>query len=75
LLAANSANYAKTLKLSSAEVLAAALVAMGFTESAARFLGLFRRGEGFLTFNDQLLHSYSLAGTARAMTEAQAEFF
>lgn len=75
LLAANPVNYAKPHKLSSAEALAAALIVMGFGESAARLLGLFKWGKSFLTLNDQPLRSYSLADNAKAMLEAEAQFF
>jgi len=75
LLAANPVNYAKPHKLSSVEALAAALIVMGFRESAARLLGLFKWGESFLTLNDQPLRAYSSVSSATAMSEAEAEFF
>ena len=73
--AANPVNYAKPHKLSSVEALAAALVVMGFRESAVRLLGLFKWGESFLTLNDQPLRSYSLASDVKAMLEAEAQYF
>jgi pre-rRNA-processing protein TSR3 len=75
LLAANPVNYAKPHKLSSVEALAAALMVMGYKETAARLLGLFKWGENFLTLNDQPLRSYSSANNATAMMEAEAQFF
>ena len=75
LLAANPVSYAKPHKLSSVEALAAALIVMGFRESAARLLGLFKWGESFLTLNDQPLRSYSLARDVKAMLEAEAQYF
>jgi pre-rRNA-processing protein TSR3 len=75
LLAANPVNYAKPHKLSSVEALAAALVIVGFKESAANLLGLFKWGESFLTLNEQPLQSYSLARDAAALLEAQNQFF
>jgi pre-rRNA-processing protein TSR3 len=75
LLAANPVNYAKPHKLSSAEALAAALIVMGFRETAARLLGLFKWGESFLTLNDQPLRQYSSAKNMTAMLEAEAQFF
>jgi ribosome biogenesis protein Tsr3 len=48
---------------------------MGFRESAARLLGLFKWGESFLTLNDQPLRSYSLARDVKAMLEAEAQYF
>jgi pre-rRNA-processing protein TSR3 len=75
LLAANPVNYAKPHKLSSVEALAAALSIMGFKERAVRLLSLFKWGETFLTLNSEPLESYSLAGSVRAMTDAEAQFF
>jgi pre-rRNA-processing protein TSR3 len=75
LLAANPVNYAKAHKLSSAEALAAALIVMGFRDSAVRMLGLFKWGETFLTLNDQPLRAYSLASDAKAMLHAEAQYF
>jgi pre-rRNA-processing protein TSR3 len=75
LLAANPVNYAKPHKLSSVEALGAALIVMGFRESAARLLGLFKWGASFLTLNDQPLRSYSLASDVKAMLEAEAQYF
>jgi pre-rRNA-processing protein TSR3 len=75
LLAANPVNYAKPHKLSSAEALAAALIVMGFRETAVRLLGLFKWGDTFLTLNDQPLRYYSSANNMTAMLEAEAQFF
>jgi pre-rRNA-processing protein TSR3 len=75
LLAANPVNYAKLHKLSSAEALAAALIIMGFRESAVRLLSLFKWGESFLTLNHEPLESYSLAGTTEDMSAAESQFF
>ena len=75
LLAANPVNYAKQHKLSSVEALAAALMVMGFRESAARLLNLFKWGETFLTLNSEPLEAYSLASDAKAMSDAEAQFF
>jgi pre-rRNA-processing protein TSR3 len=66
---------AKPHKLSSVEALAAALIIMGFRESAVRLLGLFKWGESFLTLNHEPLESYSLAGTTGDMSAAEAQFF
>jgi pre-rRNA-processing protein TSR3 len=75
LLAANPVNYAKPHKLSSAEALAAALIIMGFRESAARLLSLFKWGKSFLTLNHEPLESYSLAGSIEDMSTAEDQFF
>ena len=75
MLAANPVNYAKQHKLSSVEALAAALMVMGFRESAARLLNLFKWGETFLTLNSEPLEAYSLASDAKAMSDAEAQFF
>jgi pre-rRNA-processing protein TSR3 len=75
LLAANPVNYARPHKLSSVEALAAALIVMGFRESATKLLSLYKWGESFLTLNDEPLRSYSLASDGRAMMEAEAQYF
>ena len=75
LLAANPVNYAKPHKLSSVEALAAALIVTGFRDCAVRLLGLFKWGDTFLTLNDQPLRSYSLASDAKAMLDAEAQYF
>jgi pre-rRNA-processing protein TSR3 len=75
LLAANPVNYARPHKLSSVEALAAALSIMGFRDRAVRLLSLFKWGETFLTLNSEPLESYSLAGSVRAMSDAEAQFF
>jgi pre-rRNA-processing protein TSR3 len=75
LLAANPVNYAKPHKLSSVEALAAALVVMGFRETAVRLLGLFKWGETFLTLNDEPLQHYSSVNNSTEMLDAEAQFF
>ena len=75
LLAANPVNYAKPHKLSSVEALASALIIMGFEESAAKLLALFKWGESFLTLNEEPLKSYSLASDTAAMLEVENQFF
>lgn len=75
LLAGNPVNYAKVHKLSSAEALAAALYIMGFKDSAARLLSLFKWGDGFFSLNSELLESYREAVTEDDLMRAEAEFF
>ena len=75
LLAANPVNYAKKLKLSSVEALAASLIITGFRETAVQLLSLFKWGETFLTLNAQPLQSYSSTNTPAEMAEAEAEYF
>ena len=55
LIAANSVNYGKWEKLSSAEAIAAALFIAGFKEQAKKILSKFRWGNEFWKLNKELL--------------------
>ena len=54
LLAANSVNYGRWEKLSSAEALAAALVIVGYRIEAEFLLSKFRWGSGFFSINQDI---------------------
>ncbi len=75
LLAANPTNFAKTHKLSSVEVLAAAMHIVGFDQEAVRLLSLFKWGKTFLTLNAEPLEAYSIVRSVDEMLVAESEFF
>lgn len=75
LLAANPTNYAKQHKLSSVEALAAASYILGFKDTAAQLLSLFKWGATFLTLNNELLEAYSLASSEDNVAEIESQFF
>ena len=74
LLAANSINYGKPCKLSTAEALAAALFIIGFKEDAKELLKGFRWGETFFILNQDLLNAYCEAKSSLEVVEIQNEF-
>lgn len=63
LLAANSVNYGKPMKLNTAEAMAACLFITGFKLEAHEIMAPFGYGEEFLRLNHELLEAYSACGT------------
>ncbi|NHJ86375.1 MAG: DUF367 family protein [Asgard group archaeon] len=74
LLAANSVNYGKPCKLSTAEALAAALYIVGLKDDAQRLLNGFKWGEGFFSLNYELLEAYSEAQSSFEVVEIQNDY-
>lgn len=74
LVAANTVNYGKGLKLSCVEAVAAALSITGFEKPAAFLLQKFKWGPAFLTLNSQYLLKYRSCSSAKQVVDAQTVF-
>jgi pre-rRNA-processing protein TSR3 len=74
LVAANTVNYGKPLKLSCAEAVAAALAITGFEKPAAFLLRKFKWGPSFLTLNADYLQKYRSCASAKEVVDAQTAF-
>lgn len=75
LLAANPTNYAKRHKLSSVEAMAAASYILGFKNTAAHLLSMFKWGSTFITLNYELLENYALASSEENLAEIESQYF
>jgi pre-rRNA-processing protein TSR3 len=73
LLAANSVNYGKSLKLSCAEALAASLFIAGLRDEARAVLRSFSWGDEFFCLNEEALEEYSQCRTGLDVVRAQQE--
>lgn len=73
LLAANSVNYGKPMKLNTAEAMAACLHITGFKEEAREIMGPFGYGDEFLRLNSELLRAYSSCSTEAGVRRIQDE--
>ena len=74
LVAANSINYGKALKLSCVEAVAAALSVTGFEKPAHFLLQKFKWGPAFLTLNADYLQKYRSCASAKEVVDAQSVF-
>lgn len=74
IVAANSVNYGKPLKLSCAEAIATALYIVGFKEQAYSVLEPFGWGEEFFRLNETVLKAYEAASTAEEVDNAQKKY-
>ena len=74
LLAANSVNYGKPCKLSTAEALAASLYIIGFKQDARNILDGFKWGEHFFSLNYELLEAYSDAKSSTEVVQIQTDY-
>lgn len=74
LVAANSVNYGKPLRLNCAEALAAAFAICGQPEWAERVLEPFSYGHAFLDINHDLLAAYAACSDETAVKRAEAEW-
>ena len=73
LVAANSVNYGKTLKLSCAEALAASLFIAGLKDEARMLLRSFAWGEEFFRLNEEVFEIYSACANSTEVVQAQQE--
>lgn len=75
LIAGNPVNFGKATKLSTVEVLAAALYIVGFEEQASQLLSIFKWGHTFLELNYERLESYKNARDSSEIVEIQRRLF
>lgn len=73
LLAANTVNYGRPLKLNCAEALAAGLCILGRREEAERVMEPFSYAEAFWMLNGELLERYEACQTSAEVLEVQRE--
>ena len=73
LLAANTVNFGKAQRLSSAEAVAAALHILGNADQARRVMRHFRWGDTFFELNGGLLDEYSSADDSAEVVRIQGE--
>jgi len=71
LVAANSVNYGKPLKLSCAEALSGALHIAGYKEAASEVIHEFSWGSEFLRLNGEVLDEYAAAADGNGVVTAQ----
>ena len=74
LIASNSVNYGKPVKLNCCEALAAALFICGFDSQADHLLSTFEWGKHFYSLNEELFTLYKSCTTSESVMEAQAEY-
>ena len=74
MVAANSVNYGKPLKLSCAEALSGALYIAGFKEAAEELMDEFSWGSEFIRLNREVLDSYAEAEDGAGVVAAQAAY-
>ena len=75
LLAANSVNYGRPFRLSTAEAVASALYITGFFEEAREIMSRFAFGETFLRLNEGPLRAYAAAESPEMLMSEESEFF
>jgi pre-rRNA-processing protein TSR3 len=73
LVAANSVNYGKSMKLTCAEALAASLYIAGLKDEARMVLRSFTWGEEFFKINEDILEIYSNCNSSTEVVQAQKE--
>jgi pre-rRNA-processing protein TSR3 len=73
LLAANTVNFGRAQRLSSAEAVAAALYILGNGDQARRVMKHFRWGDTFFQINGELLDEYSSAKDSAEVVRIQGE--
>lgn len=74
LLAANSVNYGRPCKLSTAEALSAALYIVGFKDDARFLLQGFKWADEFFRLNHDLLEAYANASNSLEIVSIQNEY-
>ncbi len=74
LVAANSVNYGRPMKLSSIEAFMAALHITGFPDDAIRIARTIKWGEHFIELNEERLDLYACANTSKELVERQNEY-
>lgn len=74
MVAANSVNYGKPLKLSCAEALSGALYIAGYKEAAGELMDEFSWGSEFLRLNAEVLEGYAAAEDGAGVVAAQATY-
>ncbi|CAG9335485.1 unnamed protein product [Blepharisma stoltei] len=74
LIAANSVNYGKPMKLTCVEAIAASLIICGLQEAANPLLESFGWGPEFIRINQDLLEGYLNAENEQEVIDAQAQF-
>ena len=74
LVAANTVNYGKTLKLSCAEALAASLYIGGLKDEARYLLRSFAWGDEFFKLNFDILETYSQCDSSAKVVEVQQKY-
>ncbi|MEM0027713.1 MAG: DUF367 family protein [Ignisphaera sp.] len=75
LIAANSINYGKPFKLSTAEALVAALIITGFHEEALEIASLFKWGQHFILLNRERIEKYLQAQSDEELEQIQRTIF
>eukprot|EP00163_Fabomonas_tropica_P034177 TRINITY_DN934_c0_g3_i3.p2 TRINITY_DN934_c0_g3~~TRINITY_DN934_c0_g3_i3.p2 ORF type:complete len:297 (-),score=25.89 TRINITY_DN934_c0_g3_i3:323-1213(-) len=74
LVAANTVNYGKPMKLSCVEALAAALYITGFDAQADYLMGKFKWGSNFYKLNQELFEGYKKCNSSADVVEFQNEY-
>lgn len=73
LVAANTINFGKPLKLSCVEAIAASLYICGFQDLASQHLDKFKWGKTFITMNQDFLDAYSKCSSSEEVVTVQNE--
>eukprot|EP00440_Ansanella_granifera_P027037 gb/GFBE01029361.1/.p1 GENE.gb/GFBE01029361.1/~~gb/GFBE01029361.1/.p1 ORF type:complete len:505 (+),score=113.79 gb/GFBE01029361.1/:1-1515(+) len=73
LVAANSVNYGRPLKLNTAEALAATLIIVGLKADAQKILDAFSWGSEFFRLNQEAFEAYAAAPDARGVRQKEEE--